>query len=366
MDITYTDQNWRDIGVLDFESLDLAFGDDENEFDLQVDIEGIKLQQGCLVYVDGTEYGGIVDQISVSTERGVVTYHGRTWQGVLERKIISPATGQDYYTVSGDANAVLKQIITKIGLSDLFDVATTASGIHISYQFHRYIEAYTGIRKMLVAHGAKLQIKKRNKVTIRAVGIHDYSKAGEFDDDLIDFTSRDNLRPVNHLVCLGAGELKKRTVIHLYADEDGNVSTTQTLFGAQQVDEKYDYSNAEYSELLQAGKERLNEMQNDSEIDIVIEEGDYDIDDIIAVRNNYAGTVVRAHIIKKILRYEDEPFVEYKAGVTVGALNAIAESNITTGGSRNYIGTEEPQGSFLTGDTWYDPSAQTKYYWKDE
>lgn len=366
MDITYTDTSWKDIGVLDFESLDIAFGDDENDFSLQVDIEGTKLQEGCLVYAEGTEYGGIIDEISVDTDRGIVTYGGRTWHGILEHKIIAPSAGQDYYTVSGDANIVLKQILARIGLEELFSVPSTASGIYINYQFPRYIEAYTGIRKMLVAHGAKLKVKKSSKVTIQAVGLHDYSRAGEFDDDLVDFSSRDNLRPVNHLICLGIGELRNRVVIHLYADANGNVSTTQTLFGTQEKVEKYDYSNAEYAELLESGTERLKQLQDDSDIEIIIEEGDYDIDDIIAVRNNYAGTVVKAHIIKKILRYEEEPFVEYKAGVTVGSLNETAEINITVGGNKNYIGTEEPIGSFfMSGDTWYDPSTQTKHYWRE-
>jgi hypothetical protein len=32
---------------------------------------------------------------------------------------------------------------------------------------------------------------------------------------------------VNHLICLGSGELQNRIVVHLYVDADGNISQTQ-------------------------------------------------------------------------------------------------------------------------------------------
>ena len=67
--------------LLDFE-LDLAFGSDENAFELTC-AEGLAPAEGQVVFVDGSEYGGIVDETSYDAGRdatGTVTCKGRTWR----------------------------------------------------------------------------------------------------------------------------------------------------------------------------------------------------------------------------------------------------------------------------------------------
>ena len=61
-------------------------------------------------------------------------------------------------------------------------------------------------------------------------------------------------------MCLGKGELAQRTVIDLYADESGNVSKTQSMFGIDEVERAYDYSSAEDADLEQEGIKRLKEL----------------------------------------------------------------------------------------------------------
>ena len=58
---------------------------------------------------------------------------------------------------------------------------------------------------------------------------------------------------INHLICLGLGELKNRTVIHLYADANGVISRTQTQFGSDEVTNVYDYAGAETENLIKSG-----------------------------------------------------------------------------------------------------------------
>ncbi len=66
-------------------------------------------------------------------------------------------TGTDRLTVSGDANNIIRTIISRIGLSTVFDVPSETSGITLSnYSFRRYITAWDGLRMMLTAQGARL------------------------------------------------------------------------------------------------------------------------------------------------------------------------------------------------------------------
>ena len=99
----------------DFE-LDMAFGSDENAFELTC-AEGLAPAEGWHVFADGTEYGGIVDERTYEAGRdatGTVTCRGRTWHGVLAGKRLLPDSGSGYLSVSGKAGDVLASLIDRI------------------------------------------------------------------------------------------------------------------------------------------------------------------------------------------------------------------------------------------------------------
>ena len=102
MDLIYADETRKDIGVINSYDLDMAYGKDENDFTCSVDRNDHCCSVGFFIYAEGTEYGGIVDAIRVDTEKESVTYSGRTWHGVLEKKVICPDPGEDYLMVAGD------------------------------------------------------------------------------------------------------------------------------------------------------------------------------------------------------------------------------------------------------------------------
>lgn len=315
MDLNHADQNHRPLGALDRYELDLAFGADENDFACSLAISNHCCSTGEYLYMTDsaaghviyTEYGGIIDGMQVDTANATVTYSGRTWQGILAGKILCPDDGEDYLVLSGEANAVLAALIKRTDLTDLFEASDQDSGITItSYQMDRYIDAYTGIRKMLKSVGTKLKLYYREgKVRLYAVGLTDYSQDEEWDSDQMSFQISNNERPVNHLICLGKGDLKERMVRHLYVDAQGNVSKKQKYFGEDEVTEAYDYSNVESEEeLISGGTQRLQEayaaantlqtdFQNNTE---------YDIGDIVGARENITGIKVTRDIVKKILK----------------------------------------------------------------
>ena len=59
MDLIYTTASGADVGVLFGFTLDLAFGSEENDFELEVSIDSKEIENGAFIYIDGTEYGAL-------------------------------------------------------------------------------------------------------------------------------------------------------------------------------------------------------------------------------------------------------------------------------------------------------------------
>ena len=271
MDLIYMDDKKRDIGVMKNFTLDLAFGEDENNFELSTVMENNVCESGFYIYAEGTDYGGIIDQIKVNTSSNSLKYIGRTWHGILGSKILQPDDGQDYLILSGDANQVLAELIQRMNLGDLFVAPDAPSGLTVrNYKMNRYIDGYKGIVKMLQSVNGKLNITfRQGYATLTAKPLVDYSKNEEFDSSQISFEIKKNFKPTNHVICLGAGDLAERTVIHLYADKDGNISHTKSFFGMDEVCEVYDCSNAESNEELEnGGREVIEKSWNSDSVKI--------------------------------------------------------------------------------------------------
>lgn len=320
MDLIYTDTMGNDVGVLKDYTLDLAFGSDENDFELTVDLKHHCCEVGCLVYIENTEYGGIIDGWIVSTVDEKLTYVGRTWHGILAMKIIEPDPGESYMKVSGEANEVIGGLINRLGLSDLFVTPTEQSGLFIdNYSFDRYIDAYSGIKKMLELISAKVKFTfAEGKVIISAVPSVDYSQDEQFDNESVEMQIENRDNTVNHLICLGKGELKDRTVVHLYVDANGNVSDVQTIFGSQEQVSVLDYPSVESEEeLVNNGVNKLKELRNARvvEMDFTADEDTYDVGDTIGAEEIITGTIAVEKITKKIVTInKGEVNIQYKVG----------------------------------------------------
>ena len=321
MDLIYTDANGADVGVLFGYTLDLAFGSEENDFELQVSIDSKEVENGAFIYIDGTEYGGIVDGLRVNTEQRLATYLGRTFHGILNSHCIQPPAGEAYLTVSGEANAAIASIISSLGIGNLFEVATSDSEIMVSsYQMNRYIMAYDGINKMLKAAGAKLAMSFVNgKVRLEAKAIVDYSKDEQYTSDHYAFNIQKYNNKVNHLICLGSGELTARQVVHLYVQEDGSISTKNQAFtGLEEYAAVYDYSAVEsIEELEKGGREYLQELHNNdsAELELMEDEAVLDINDKVGTTEEVTGTKITNSVVKKIVKIEDDALkIEYKVG----------------------------------------------------
>lgn len=318
MDLIYANNQMEDIGVLLDYEFDLAFGSDENDFELKVSTERHCCEAGHFVYIEGTEYGGIIDGIEVNTADKEVTYFGRTWHGLLASKIITSTQGN--LAMNGTAAQCLTNILSRVGLSDLFTVSGSTGASISGYSLEPYTDVYKAICDMLKSADMRLQIEfHAPKVVLSAVPIVDYSQDEQFDSDLLGFEIKKVAHRVNHLICVGAEQNDgSRLEVHLYANADGEISQTQTFFGLDEKAEIYERDSTKSADdLIKYGSEKLEkEWQKDEiKIDLDDDSDKYGIGDIVGAFENVTETEVSAPVVKKIVTVKNGQItISYEIG----------------------------------------------------
>lgn len=303
VDLICADENGVPFHAVSDCVLDCAWGSGENDFELTL-YDGTVLPDRGLVYVDGTEVGGIVDHMKDELSDGVsvVTYSGRSWHGMLAGKVLQPDSGQDYLKVSGPVNRVLSNLLARIGLSDVFKVRADSTKTIPTFKFDRYCTAYDGIRRMLSANDLKLMFQEVDgTIWMYAKPIVDHNDT--VDSDLVDFSITKDYRRTNHMIGLGKGDLRNRLVVHYYADGSGKVSDTRTFDGRDEIAAVYDYSSAEKDELDKQTKKQLQDLQGAGAVDVTVHDGlSLDVGDRVAGCDHVTGLTVTAIVLKKIVK----------------------------------------------------------------
>lgn len=331
MDLIYMNSQMVDQGVLQDFEMDLAFGANENNFECRIPSHMHCCNAGDYLYIEGTEYGGTVDSVEVISATDEVIYYGRTWHGIIGSKIIMPLKAGEtstadvtikdadsngvsfvdrYLVISGEANKCIQFMVDRLGLSNLFTAFGGSSGVNIrNFQFDRFTDGYRGIVKMLKSVGMRLHVEYKDEVVIlSAQPQYNFASDEEFDPELVNMQLKKNVKSVNHLVCLGSGELENRMVIHLYADENGNISQTQTLFGMDEYTDVYDYSAIESEEeLINQGIEHLQSLRLPDEMVIKLDDSSdfYHVGDKVGATDSVTGLSAIATINKKIVTIKD-------------------------------------------------------------
>jgi hypothetical protein len=249
-----------------------------------------------------------------------VSYTGKTWHGILNSRVIQPSKGTDYYTVQGDAHDILRALIKRLGLSGLFSVAAEVSDIKVpTYKFPRYCKAYDGLRAMLATVGAKLRIAWADQsVQLSVVPVTNHAN-NPVDGDTAVLSVEQHVEKVNHLICLGRGELAKREVIHLYVDKNGNISDARHYKDLDEIEDIYENTNTEsLDELRREGIERLKELRAVDQSDISLPDSTlavYDIGDLVSATDYASGLSAQAAVTQKIVRINNGKVdIEHKIG----------------------------------------------------
>lgn len=325
MDIIITNAGGMEKGYLNCESVDIENGD-TNDFEIVVNrknYNGEIYAPGCRIFVPGEEWGGLIETIHPSGD--LLYLNGPTWRGRLDQSIVEPDSGEDYLYVTGDANAVIGQILKRQGLTGLFRAPSVNSGIQVTnYPFPRYYSVLQGIYSMLSSRNGKLKIRyTRNAaneigyVEVGAEFVKDYSRTIEIGNDMqIQYDIEVKHMIPNHLICLGKGELKDRLVVHLYLNQKGQIVDTQYYTGVNRIDAVYESSSEEDADKLKEdGTSRFKELiqKVTAKATLYTDRIDVDIGDIVSGRERITGVKVRVPVARKIYTKTDssESF-EYK------------------------------------------------------
>lgn len=316
MELIYADTSGVEIGFLTDFILDLDIGD-TNDFEIAMIANEKIMDFGYSVYADETEYGGIISKVEVNTELNKIAYSGQTWRGILNNYIISPPPGEDYKIVSGNVSTIISGLISDFGIGSLYSVAASEIAV-TNYQFDRYCTLLSGVEKMLKSVGYRLNIGCQNgAVTLTPTPIHDYSDELEYSQDSnINFRIQDNQNGVNHLVCLGQGDLRDRQVLNLYLLADGTIGTTQYYTGLSERADVFDFPAVEsLDELEKFGRERFALLLNSQKMEMTIGDIAVELGDIVGGRERITGIYMKKPITQKIIKGDAYSLkISYKVG----------------------------------------------------
>lgn len=302
--------------------IDVDLGD-TNDFQFQLPVSEWtkrKYWYENRIFIPDTEYGGIIDDIQ--SDGYELTFGGLTWRGLLTKKIVEPPTGQDHLVLNGELNSILRELI-KDRFDGLFLVPKIATGVTVkNWQVDRYVTLYDAIIKLLAAYKHRLQISyiepdglDYGYVSLSAVPITDYSDELEYSQESkqVSLAIEDYRGGINHLICAGEGQNEERVVLHLYVQEDGSIGKTQFYTGLEERAAIYNFTSADTKQLETDGTKRLKELQNYKKCNLAVDDGDYEIGDIIAGYDTVTETYVQKPIIGKILNIQGNTVkIEYR------------------------------------------------------
>lgn len=337
MDLIFTDKNKQEQGVLHDFYVDFDTAD-KKDFQLSVGLKNRAMEAKGYWYINGTEYGGKIDHEKIITETKEIQYTGRSYRGILCNKIIEPPAGQDHKIMHGNLQTVIQNLINEAGLTGLYKAEK--SSIEVSeHKFNRYITVYDGIMDLGYRYNLVPRFKVVNGICcISFSECVDYSDSNEYNQDDLNFTISKSYADVNHLICLGKGELKERTVIHLYTDKNGNITDIQSLFGEDEITKIYENTNAEdITALKSEGIKKLEEMKSRDSFEVTIPDTELQIGDIIGGIEAETGIYVAKPISNIIAKISDDRIeMEYKVGEDGTSSSSSGTSSSTSPGGGTY------------------------------
>ena len=267
-----------------------------------------KLSTATYLYIPGTEYGGIIDSITHNTSDDSIIASGRSFRGLLNSKIITPDNGQDYKVVNGNLAEILDSILAENNLDYLYMIDPDLTWITLSnYPIARYCSVLYLLNALESKTGLSLYLAwsaKYHKVIITYRQPIDWTSKSLYVQ--ADITTIKTSHKVNHLICLGSGELKDRMRVDLYADTQGRISTVQSIVGADEYTQVYDYSNAkDVDDLTVSGTEKLKELIADTPLEVEVRDGEYAVGDIIGGYDDLMQIKTKATITNVVVNVEN-------------------------------------------------------------
>lgn len=291
---------------------------DNNDFEIKTSLPSrenllwIENEIETTIYAEGFEYGGKITGCLIDVSANEITYTGNTWRGTLKDYIIEPPHGEDYYIAKSGTN--LKELFTSLPHDPVLEFQECEYNLKNDLQFDRYITTEEGIAKALAAAGNDLRMRIEYSVEApNPLGVakcyiepvrdltDEIALSQDYGTGIKLKITRDYATP-RHVICLGEGELKDRQVMHLYADENWNITKDEIQGATPTV--IYDASSSKTLE--HDGIKHFQELINSHEkIDINISDIGVETGDIIGAKDNITGEVVTSRVTGIIWKRED-------------------------------------------------------------
>jgi hypothetical protein len=308
--VTIADSSGKELRALRYKEYDFEIGNETSDFMIsQLIPDWQDIPDNARIYIPNTEYGGIYKRLETDTKVGTISVGGYTWRGMMRNKIISPPPGEDYATDMGDINTIIDRRVREAFGGVFVGGAPCGVSARGEFQYNRYCTLYDGLTKMLASVGYKMDIRynvRLKRVVVTAVPIIDHSERIEFSSDVsAHYYMLADKAGVNHLICLGNGELRNRIVVHLYADAKGRISQNQTFFGSDEIAQIYDYAGADRLQLIESGTQQLETLLATNQFSLDVEGMTLEIGDIVGGKDYVSGTTMKASIVGKIHKSAD-------------------------------------------------------------
>ncbi len=231
MELTYTDSDLVDIGILKEANSDFAFGSDENNFEILTTKRNANLIVGGYCYYENTEYGGRIDSVKASNNNEDIKYNGRTWHGILNSFIMTydseylSYNGDQYTTIDGTlATDLITDLISKTGLS-FIEVDTSFDGTLEIVSADARMGMYDFICSILKQNNMKMYFRcNKDGVVLYVSGVAHFDEEFGFDNKQMSLTASKSRKFTNHFVLHNYDEENNiHRKLDLYTDESGNI-----------------------------------------------------------------------------------------------------------------------------------------------
>ena len=300
MDVIHANSRLEDLStVTNFQKLDVQTRNDgqaaNNTFELVMPIrawEQDPIQIGDFLYIDQTEFGGLVKSIQKNTRSRTMTIKGLTWRGLLSCKVIFPPSGESHLVFSNVTPSAMLSGVLGNFFSDVYVVDSVLGLPNVSYSF-RYQTVLAGITTVFSRNNLSLDVAfdaTRGKCVLRPRGIVDYSNDYDISEDLgvnLTIKTGDTIT-YNHVIGLGTGELTERQTVErwLYNGQIYSSRPAQIPENREQT-MVYDYSSVEsYETLVEETEKQLQAYADTTKVDVDVSQVvdvDMKLDDTITV-----------------------------------------------------------------------------------
>lgn len=214
-------RNGEEIGQLLDYSIDLAYGNDENDYRIET-IEP-KMELGDMWIVEDSDYGGIVDEVQSSSTTPIIKYNGRSLQGILATFNALQIASSDVFTildstirVNGTTSDIADDLMEQLSLP----FTLIGDETEVDMEVDRFIDLYSFMRTLLEENMLKLKFgyTKEDGFFAEITNAIDFSKEQGVDASVFATSIKQGAYIPNHFI--GVCKTDEKTYIKHFFTND--------------------------------------------------------------------------------------------------------------------------------------------------